>query len=94
VNYSGLRKIQNEAARPTQAMAAEKHTGYNKKRNEGTTASKETSKYSGSHKIQNVGARLAAVKYAGNLKKMESKRRNGQGKERCGEGFWTPINPE
>jgi hypothetical protein len=43
-----------------------KYSGLEKKRNEGATASEETEKYPGSHKIQNVGARLAAAKYAGN----------------------------
>jgi hypothetical protein len=38
---SGLRKIQNEATRPSQAMAGEKHAGYNKKQDEGAKASEK-----------------------------------------------------
>jgi hypothetical protein len=44
--------LQNEAARPTQAMVAEQHAGYNKKQDKGAKASEKTSKYSGFQKTQ------------------------------------------
>jgi hypothetical protein len=49
VKDSGLRKIQNEGARPTQAMAAEKHAGYNKKEDEGAKASEKRPKDDNDH---------------------------------------------